>query len=201
MTGKFSSIKIEKKMLLCFLLGASLAMCLNLLVSLLRVDRLFPGYSTTVKPWLFRFPLATGILLYGVVTPVIEEVIFRMLFFKKLCVYVVAEAAGIASAVIFGIYHGNAVQFIYAFIFGLILAYVYWRFDLLISAILVHSAANIYVYVMYFLPVGRYLNETGIKLILILLSGLVSVIIMMYFVNTAPEKSRLPEKPFFPKNR
>ena len=189
--------RFEKKMLLCFVFGVSLSMCLNLLITFLRIDRIFPAYSTEVKLWLFRFPLYTGILLYGVVTPVLEELIFRWLFFRKLCVYVAAEAAGAASAVIFGLYHGNFMQFIYAFIFGLFLAYVYWRFENILSAILVHSAANIYVYVMYFLPVGTFFNDTGIKILSILLSGLVSVLIMMYFYRTAEKKSSEPEKPFF----
>lgn len=198
MSGSGERKKTEKKILLCLPLGVCLALCLNLLVALLKVDRLFPAYSTEIRPWLFRFPLAVGIVLYGIITPVIEELIFRLLFFGRLCVYVTAQAAGIASAVIFGLYHGNAVQFIYAFIFGLILAYVYWRFDNLLSAVFLHSAANIYVYVLYFLPVGRLLNNTPVSMILILISGLVSFFIMMYFYKTAPEKSSLPEKPFFP---
>ena len=190
--------KTEKKMFLSLPLGISLAMCLNLLVALLQVDRLFPAYSTQIRPWLFRFPPGTGIIIYGIITPVIEEVIFRFLFFRKLCVYVTAQAAGIASAVIFGLYHGNAVQFFYAFLFGLVLAYVYWRFENLLSAVFLHSAANIYVYVLYFLPVGEILNKTYVCIILILISGLVSCLILMYFYKTAAAKSTLPEKPFFP---
>ncbi|MCR4589885.1 MAG: CPBP family intramembrane metalloprotease [Lachnospiraceae bacterium] len=190
--------RFEKKLLLCFLLGISLAMCLNLLVALLRVDRLFPGYSTEIRPWLFRFPMAAGILLYGVITPVIEELIFRWLFFRKLCTYVRAEAALIASALIFGLYHGNAVQFIYAFIFGLVLGYVYRRFENILSSMLIHSAANIYVYVVYFLPVGDLFNKTAVSLCFIMISGLVSYFIMMYFIKTETKKSSLPEKPFFP---
>jgi len=198
MSGGGEKKKTEKKMFLSLLLGISLAMCLNLLVALLQVDRLFPAYSTEIRPWLFRFPLGIGIIIYGIITPVIEEVIFRFLFFRKLCVYVTAQAAGIASAVIFGLYHGNAVQFIYAFIFGLVLAYVYWRFENLLSAVFLHSAANIYVYVLYFLPVGEILNKTYVCIILILISGLVSCLILMYFYKTAAAKSTLPEKPFFP---
>lgn len=198
MSGSDDRTKFEKKLILCLPLGVSLAMCLNLLVSILHVDRLFPAYSTEIRPWLFRLSLWMGILLYGIVTPVIEEIIFRFLFFRRLCVYVIAQAAGIGSAVIFGLYHGNAVQFIYAFIFGLVLAYVYWRFENLLSAVFLHSAANIYVYVLYFLPVGSLFNKMPFCISLILLSGLVSCLVLMYFYKTAPEKSTLPEKPFFP---
>lgn len=188
----------EKKMLLSLLLGVSLAMCLNLIIASIDLDRFFPGYSVEVRPWLFRFPLYTGLLLYGVVTPLIEELIFRYLFFNKLCIYVTTYAAGIASSIIFGIYHGNAVQFIYAFIFGLILSFVFWRFDSLTPCVLLHGAANAYVYLLYFIRLPEFMNHIAYKVIVILLSGLVSFFILMYFLNTAPVKNVLPEKPFFP---
>ena len=192
-------MKKEKKILLCPVLGVALAICLNTLFLAINIDRFFPSYTTEVKPWLFRFPVFVGILLYGVVTPVIEELIFRMLLFKRLCVYVTAVAAGVGSAIIFGIYHGNAVQFIYAFLFGLVLAYSYWRFEALYVPILIHGAANIYVYVTYFVQLPLFFGTFAGKVILILLSGLVSVSRLMYFLNTAPAKNMMPEKPFFPK--
>ncbi len=189
----------EKKMYLCLLLGVALSLCLNLLIEVLSIDRLFPTYSVSVKPYLFRLPMAAGLLLYGVVSPVVEELIFRRVFFKLLCTYVLVPAAGVASAVIFGIYHGNAVQFIYAFLFGLVLSYVYFRFDSLLSCILVHAAANIYVYLLYFLPVPGALQLTGVKVLIIMASGLISFLIIRYFINTSPGKSLEPEKPVFPK--
>ena len=191
-------MRFEKKMLLCPFLGVFLAMSLNLLIATINLDRIFPSYSTEIKPWLFRLPLLTGLFVYGVLAPVAEELIFRRLFFRKLCVYFIAQAAGVGSALIFGIYHGNAVQFIYAFIFGMILAYVYWRFENILSSIMVHGAANAYVYIMYFLPVSEGLNNIGIRILLILISGVVSILIMMYFISTSPGRSVLPEKPFFP---
>ena len=191
-------MRFEKKMLLCPLLGVFLAMSLNLLIATINLDRIFPSYSTEIKPWLFRLPLLTGLFIYGVLAPVAEELIFRWLFFRKLCVYFIAQAAGVGSALIFGIYHGNAVQFIYAFIFGMILAYVYWRFDNILSSMMVHGAANAYVYIMYFLPVSAGLSNIGIRILLILVSGVVSILIMMYFISTSPGRSVLPEKPFFP---
>ena len=190
--------KIEKKMLLCPLLGVFLAMSLNILIATINLDRIFPSYSTEMKPWLFRLPLLTGLLVYGVLAPIVEELIFRWLFFRKLCVYFIAPAAGVGSAFIFGIYHGNALQFIYAFIFGIILAYVYWRFENILSSIMVHGAANAYGYIMYFLPVSGVFSSMGIRILLILASGVVSILIMMYFISTSPGRSVLPEKPFFP---
>ncbi len=82
--------RFEKKLLLCVLLGVSLAVCLNLIFTMIWMDRFFPAYTTKVKPWLFRFSLPVGIILYGVVTPFIEDMIFLFFFFSNLCVYVIA---------------------------------------------------------------------------------------------------------------
>ncbi len=190
---------MEKKMLLCPLLGAALSACLNILFATVKLDSFFPAYTTEVRPWLFRFPVYIGVLIYGVLTSLLEELIFRKLLFSKLCVYVTVPAAGIGSAIVFGIYHGNAVQFIYAFLFGMVLAFICWRFDSFIPCVMVHGAANIYVYVTYFTGLPGILGSIGVRIILILISGLVSFCILMYFLNTAPEKSIMPEKPFFPR--
>lgn len=189
----------EKKMLLSFILGIFLALFLNILIEVLSVDRLFPSYSTEIKPWLFRLPLALGLLLYGVLTPVIEELIFRRVFFKLLCTYVLTPAAGAASAVIFGLYHGNAVQFIYAFIFGLLLAYCYWRFDSLLSPIMIHGAANGVVYLLYFIKPPAVFETNAFKAVILIISALVSILIIRYFYTTAPKKDIQPEKPVFPR--
>lgn len=188
----------NKDLILCPLLGISLAVCLNLIIGVLSIDSLFPTYSTEVKPWLFRLPFAAGLLIYVIIAPLLEELIFRRLFFKALCTYVLAPAAGAASAVIFALYHGNAVQFIYAFIFGLVLSFVYWRSDDLLSPILLHAGANLIVWILYFLPSIPLIKEKAFQAVMILLSGIISFLILRYLIKTCPKKSIRPSKPIFP---
>lgn len=56
---------------------------------------------------------------------------------------------------IFGLTHGNLVQFIYATVLGILMAIVYEIYDSLLASILFHSIANLFVYIVLDLsPVG-----------------------------------------------
>lgn len=57
-------------------------------------------------------------------------------------------AAAAASSLMFGIYHGNPVQGIYAFLIGLLLCLVYERTGKLTAAVLFHGAGNLAVYLL-----------------------------------------------------
>lgn len=80
--------------------------------------------------------------LYAVIAaPVTEELLFRGLllrsvepFNKKLAIF--------ASALLFGLYHGNPVQTPYAFLVGLILGYVALEFNM-VWAIVLHLLNNL----------------------------------------------------------
>ena len=62
-------------------------------------------------------------LYMGVVAPVFEEILFRGVVLKILRPYG-KKFAIIASAFLFGVFHGNVIQTPFAFLVGLILAYV-----------------------------------------------------------------------------
>ena len=51
----------------------------------------------------------------------------------------------IFSAIVFGIYHLNVVQAVYAFFLGLFFAWVYDRYDSLWAPITAHMSANLFV--------------------------------------------------------
>ena len=50
----------------------------------------------------------------------------------------------VLSAVFFGLYHGNFVQFLYAALLGMLLALMYHRTGTLWTAIVAHMAANLW---------------------------------------------------------
>ena len=78
--------------------------------------------------------------------PFLEEVLFRQIIFGTLRNRFSFAVSAVVSSLCFGIYHMNVVQFIYAFLMGLILAYVYEKDRRLRVPFIVHSAANIAVY-------------------------------------------------------
>lgn len=88
------------------------------------------------------FPLL--ILLYCVVTPLFEEIIFRFLIFGLL--YFFSEKAVLSvliTALLFGLYHGNPVQMLYGFLMGLVITWCYYRYRKLSLVFLMHAAANL----------------------------------------------------------
>lgn len=96
-----------------------------------------------------------GIVLQLVVTcvcaPLVEETLFRGLVHKRLRGIMGMTPAMIISSVLFGIIHGNIVQFLYATLIGFICAYVYEKFKSIGAPIIVHASANIFSVLVTFL--------------------------------------------------
>lgn len=78
----------------------------------------------------------------ALVTPILEELLHRGVVFGRLRYMMGKWAAVILSALIFAMLHFNIVQFIYAFLFGLVLALVMDKTRKLYLPILMHIAAN-----------------------------------------------------------
>lgn len=90
--------------------------------------------------------LGLGLLLYGVVSPITEEIIFRGLIFNRMRRYMPHAAAVIVSGLLFGIYHGNWVQGFYGGCMGILMAYLYERTHSFFTPCLFHATANLVVY-------------------------------------------------------
>lgn len=87
-----------------------------------------------------------GILAYGIVAPIIEEIMFRLVCFRLLKKFISVIPAIIISALAFGIYHGNIVQGLYAFLMGILLAVGYHVTDDFKVPVASHALSNILVY-------------------------------------------------------
>ncbi len=78
------------------------------------------------------------------VIPIAEELLFRGVVYKRLKLYFGVTPALIGSALIFGIMHVNLVQFLYAAVIGLLLAFVLEKTGKLSMAVFFgHIAANL----------------------------------------------------------
>lgn len=74
---------------------------------------------------------------------ILEELLFRGITYRRLkSLLPRKEYAAVISAVLFGIFHGNFVQFVYAFLLGLVLVYVYEKYKSLAAPMLLHMTAN-----------------------------------------------------------
>lgn len=77
------------------------------------------------------------------VIPIAEELLYRGVVYKRLRNLFGTSAAIVLSAVIFGLMHVNLVQFLYAGIMGLLLAYLFEMTGELCVPLLGHIAANL----------------------------------------------------------
>jgi membrane protease YdiL (CAAX protease family) len=86
-------------------------------------------------------PLA--MLLFAVVIgPLVEEIIFRHILFKKLAGYG-AKTYLFFSALVFALYHANLYQVFYAFALGLIFAFLTYRTGSIKASAVLHVLVNL----------------------------------------------------------
>ena len=87
------------------------------------------------------YPLPLQLLLAGLIAPAAEELLFRRLLLRRLRPYG-ERFALVASALCFGLFHGNLNQFFYAFL--LVLAELALSTGCLWQAVLLHALVNLF---------------------------------------------------------
>ena len=117
---------------------------LNDLILVFRLNEIFPYYSQMTDDTMTGQPVWLLFLTVGLLAPAAEELIFRGLVFRRMKDFMNPWAAIILSALLFGIYHGNIIQFLYASLMGILLAVIYHRTGTLWTSILAHVVANLW---------------------------------------------------------
>ena len=88
-------------------------------------------------------PIWLIILVAVIIGPIVEELIFRKLLMDKLGMY--GDRIGIiVSASAFALFHGNLYQLFYAFLLGIVLAYVYSKTSNILYPIILHMLFNFF---------------------------------------------------------
>lgn len=84
-----------------------------------------------------------SILAFCIAAPLFEEMIFRGVVLQGFLKRYSPTKAIIVSALIFSLAHLNPVQFLTAFTLGLLLGWIYWKTNSLLSSIFIHACNNI----------------------------------------------------------
>lgn len=129
------------------ILTACAVLGLNILLELSGVIQLSESYQS-VQANQFSTNLLLGLLCYGLITPIAEELIFRGAVYGYLRRMTNLKIAMIFSALLFGMYHGNLVQGIYGTLMGCLMVYAYEYFGSIKAAMIVHIIANLLAYEM-----------------------------------------------------
>lgn len=134
--------KIIWKIMAVAAMAYSASVLFNVLLGLIPWGSMFEGDVTPDEAVYFGIPLWARMICYEIIAPVSEEILFRQIIFKRLRSISPLWVAALVSALFFGLYHGNLVQGIYAFIMGLFLALMYEWIGSLLAPVLFHMIAN-----------------------------------------------------------
>lgn len=142
--------RAEKKALsiiLTVILAASSSIGLNILLTLTGFVKTSAAYQDVAKQQ-YSVMFGVGAILFGLISPIAEEIVFRGLVFNRIRRYYPTAVAIIVSGLLFGAYHGNLVQGLYGTCMGILLAYTYERMRSFLIPCLFHAVANLMVYTL-----------------------------------------------------
>ena len=135
--------------------GAGLSLGLNFLFAVTGFTGSSEQYSRVAETQ-FALPLWLACIFYGVLSPIVEEIVFRGVVYNALCRSTTSIMGIVGSALLFGAFHGNVVQMVYAALMGIGMAFFYQKYKNLSAAILFHGAANVAVYLMVYFSDGLF---------------------------------------------
>ena len=129
----------------------------NLIATLTGV--LIPSAMDSYEDLAQNFDLSTAspvlmILAVCIVGPIAEELVFRGMIFGKLRRAFSFWPAAIISGIMFGVFHMNIMQGVYASVLGVLLAYVYEKTQTIFGSIFFHIVFNASSYITDFVNRG-----------------------------------------------
>ncbi len=97
---------------------------------------------------LYAVGIPLGIILYGFFSSTVEEFLFRGIILVQMDRYMKPTMALLLASLLFGVYHGNLIQGIYAFAIGAVLCMAYRDSGSFVLIAAIHGVVNIIVFLM-----------------------------------------------------
>ena len=164
----------------------ALAVGLNLVLLFLGVTNASDSYRH-VSSSQYLLPLPAGLVIYGILIPFTEEVLFRGILQNRIRRYYPTVLVIFLSALLFGCYHGNPVQILYAFFMGLAISAAYEYYRDMTAPILMHCSANLLV---YFITKKVGFAANGATLLLGCVLILIAAAITAYYIRVTLHRYR-----------
>lgn len=172
-------------------MGAGFALYANFLMGILQIFLKSTVYQESMARITDGQSFAWMVLWMGIVAPVAEEMIFRWLIFLRLRDYMRLAGAAVISGLIFGIYHGNLLQAVYAGILGILFAYILEMSGSLLSSVLLHIGANVWSLILS--EYGMYIlvsSGAGVMMVIYILLLVTMIVGLCYFVAKGRRRGR-----------
>lgn len=116
----------------------------NTVLNVTGFTRLFSGYQDMVSQIYEGQNPILLILSVGILSAAAEELVFRGMIYRRAKDFWGNGWGIAASCLLFGAYHGNMTQFVYASIMSILLILLYERCGTLLAPVLAHMAENIW---------------------------------------------------------
>ena len=139
-----------KKIGMGLLFGAGAALFLSAILTLIPKVWVFASYDASVNRIYQRYDIALTIIESALLTPLVEEIIFRGYMLNRLLRRWADLPALIVTTAVFSVMHGTSVWIIYAFAMGWIIGQISIREGNILYGIFVHAGFNLPSVVMWF---------------------------------------------------
>lgn len=138
------SVKLQWKKVSWKVLLLTIPLILSLYILNDPLDSIIPipDFFTNMYNQTYQVNLYS-ILAFCLAAPLFEEMIFRGVVLQGFLKRYSPTKAILVSALIFSLAHLNPVQFLTAFTLGLLLGWIYWKTNSLLSSIFIHACNNI----------------------------------------------------------
>lgn len=136
------SLRLSGCLIYIVVFGGALCLFGNYMEDALGLAQRSTAYEEASRA-LFSPPFALQLLASGLVIPFAEELIFRGLVFGSLRHRLPFFLSAVLSSALFGLYHGNLPQGVYAFVVGIAAAWLYQTCNTLLAPFLLHVSANL----------------------------------------------------------
>lgn len=121
------------------------------------------------------------ILVVGILVPFAEEFLFRGVIQKTFSKNMSIKAAIIIQGVLFGIYHGNLIQGLYATFLGILFGYITYKSKSIYPAVIMHMVNNSIASIAYHMFPESLDNTIGY--IILVFMGITILILSLVFFN------------------
>lgn len=173
-----------------FIFGISIpfSLGLNNLILFLNLAQYSEAYQEAAESF-YEPSLVIQILCLGIVSPIVEELIFRGLIFKRLRRGSMSvKQAIVLSGLMFGFYHGNLVQTVYGSLAGILLAYLYEKYGSIKAPILAHICMNIVAIILTEAEVFVWMFQNILRMGIITVMCAAIASTMFLFIQKIEEK-------------
>ena len=125
--------------------------------------------------------LFSAFLVAGIIAPFAEEFLFRGVIYRTLNRYFSITTSILVQAILFGIFHGNMVQGVYATFLGIVFGYITYKSKSLWPAVIAHMSNNILALTLPYILPSSIDSLLGYSILSIL--GIILTTLGLLFIN------------------